>query len=96
VTEQRSMLAYGHPRPRKGKRFIIAGSCLMVVGVLMGVIGASIFVLPTMPPRPIYWLGFVCFWGFLPTGVLAVALLVIGLIRMNTRQDDRAGDFRHV
>jgi hypothetical protein len=70
---------------RKGIRCIIAGSCLMSLGLVMAIVGARVFVLPAMPARPVYLLGAVCFYGYLPAGVAGVVLLVVGLVRRHER-----------
>jgi hypothetical protein len=62
----------------KPRYLIIAGALILGVGVLMGIVAASMFAMPTVPPRPIYFLGFICFWGFMPTGIIGCIVLAVG------------------
>lgn len=68
MTNKHSTLGYSLSPNRKGIRFIIAGSCLMFLGLLMAIVGASVFVLPAMPARPVYLLGAGCFTAICPWG----------------------------
>jgi hypothetical protein len=76
MIEKKPTLEYESTRPRWGHRLIVAGGCIMALGLLMGFAAAIIFVLPTMPSRLVYSLGFVCFWGFFPVILFAVAVAV--------------------
>lgn len=81
MTDTNSKLEYPSSANRKGIRSIIAGSCLMFMGLVMAIVGASIFVLPAMPARPVYLLAGFCFYGYLPVGIAGIVLLVVGLVR---------------
>ena len=84
MTNTNSKREYPSFASRKGIRSIIAGSCLMFLGLGMAIVGASIFVLPAMPARPVYLLGAVCIYGYLPAGIAGIVLLVVGLVRRYT------------
>lgn len=81
MTENNMRLPYGRPAKRKTGRLLVAGACLLVLAFLMAVIGASIFVMPTMPAKPVYVIGGICMYGFSVVGIAAVALLIVGIVR---------------
>ena len=80
MAEQETALRYGRSPKRRGARLIIAGACLMVLAFAMAVVGASIFVMTTTPSRGVYWLGAICFFGYVPTGLAGLVLLIVGLV----------------
>jgi len=62
---------------------MIVGVCVMLTAGVMAAIGASIFVMPTAVSPTVDRLGRICFLGWLPVGLVGVALFVLGLVRVS-------------
>jgi len=82
------------PSKRTIMFLIVAGSCFLGVAGVMAVVGASVFVLPTMPANSLYWLGTICFLGWLPVGSIGLVLLVLGLIFVEPSRRSRSNSGR--
>jgi hypothetical protein len=57
---------------------VFAGAFVVAAALVMASVAASIFVMTAVSP-PVYWLGAICFWGYLPAFSIGVAVLVTGI-----------------
>jgi hypothetical protein len=60
---------------------IIVGGALMTLAFVMAVVGAGVFTMTEQPGRLVGWAGYIGFWYFIPTGLLGLLVLIVGLVK---------------
>ena len=62
-------------------RLAVTGGVLLAAAFVMAVLGAGWFTSQEIPSAILDWGGSLCFWGFIPVGLIGLIVLVLGLIR---------------
>ena len=60
---------------------ITSGGALMGLAFVMAVVGGGVFVMSEPAGPLVWWAGAIGFWGFIPTGLLGLIVLLVGLVK---------------